>query len=240
MWRWIGLTLLSVAVIADGRAVAQSSVDEVVLDCLRVVEDPDGYTNLRTGPSVESKVAGRVLSGTVIAVVPEKGVKWMKVEREEMDSDAPYIHGSRLRRIDQWKVKAFGDWSKQGEATLSSGGVSVTVKEIPFVEAGHHITKHEDGYILVDGLFPWGRDGGLPRQSMKLEVSVGGKAVKLPVDAVKNLYEPNPGTLTIVSSPTIAGHFLVIMSNSDGAGGYVVAWAFKDGNYMGRAVINPY
>ncbi len=39
-------------------APVMAQVDEFILDSLRVVEDPDGNTNLRSGPSLKAKIVG--------------------------------------------------------------------------------------------------------------------------------------------------------------------------------------
>lgn len=102
----------------------------------------------------------------------------------------------------------------------------------------HKITK-KDGETLVDGRHVWGRDGGLPEKSLALTVKLDGKAVKIPAEAVRDLFEPEMDSLVILTPGKPAAQMVVAMWNSDGAGGYLVAWSFVNGKYAGRTVMAP-
>ena len=216
-------------------------IDPQVLGALRVVEDADGFSNLRAGPSNDSKVLGRVPSGGVLAVDESSKSDWARAILETPDL-AVYIHGSRLRRLEKWRVVRAGKAKPDTSARLISAGFEVSVSAAPFRAEKHVLTRNRDGMVRVDGRLPWGQDGGLPRNDLVLTVTRNGTAVKLPPEAVANLYEPSPGTLTLLA-PASGGthaHALFLMENGDGAGGYCVVWAFKDGRYLNRAVFNPY
>lgn len=92
----------------------------------------------------------------------------------------------------------------------------------------------------VDGQSPWGMDGGLPRQFLSLTVSLKGQPVALPGAATANLYQPNLESLVLLTPARASDQALVIMTNGDGAGGYCVVWAFRNGTYMGREVFVPF
>lgn len=232
--------LLSILFVAAISASAQTAIDELFLDMVRVVEDADGYTNLRAKPSTEAKITGKVLSGGVIAITSDSNGKWAEVMQDNFNAPKAYIHTSRLRRLDQWKHIEVGDWSRQKEASLKLDGVEVRVTEVPFDASAHKITKDENQMVLVDGLSPWGQDGGMPRQEMKLDISVNGQPLKLPAEATRNLYEPNVGSLALLTPSTADNHLLIVMHNSDGAGGYIVVWAFQRGAYIGRTAFTPF
>ena len=109
----------------------------------------------------------------------------------------------------------------------------------PFVEKDHKITREKDGPSLVDGRHPWGTDGGLPAKSLALIVKLDGKAVAVPAEATHDLFEPDMNSLVILTPGKPAAQMVVAMRNSDGAGGYLVAWSFVDGRYAGRTVMAP-
>jgi hypothetical protein len=123
---------------------------------------------------------------------------------------------------------------------VQADGLQATVKALPFVAKDHRITKDKDGLELVDGESPWGMDGGLPKQSLTLSVSLNGKPVALPKEALANLYQPNLESLVLLTPSKASGQALLIMTNGDGAGGYCVAWSFKNGIYTGREVFVPF
>ncbi len=116
----------------------------------------------------------------------------------------------------------------------------MTAGEARFDGSRHQITRDENGWVLIDGKHPWGQDGGLPQREVRLEIELGGKKIELPKAALEGLYEPNVGSLAVLTPTTADKHALIVMSNSDGAGGYVVVWAVKDGKYLNRVVFNPY
>lgn len=66
------------------------------VDELAVVDDPDGYSNLRSGPSTGGEVLSRVDSGTIVMVL-ERGA-WCRV-RAKAGRDG-YLHESRLRPVE--------------------------------------------------------------------------------------------------------------------------------------------
>ncbi len=215
-----------------------SAVDPAVLSSIRVVEDPDGFTNLRAGPSAEAKIVGKVPAGGVVAIGEPSKSGWMAVMQDGPGPSA-YIHSSRLRSVEKWKTIVPASRGSAKQARLASSGFEVAVAATPFQAEKHRITREGNGSVRVDGLNPWGQDGGLPKNGIALTVSLNGTAVKLPSECVRNLYEPNPETLTLLTPGSAAQEAFVLMENSDGAGGYCVVWAFKDGRYLNRVVFAP-
>ena len=62
------------------------------------ISDPDGWTNVRSGPSTNHQIVGKVFEGDVIYYQVVKGSNWYKI----FDSDKcywGYLHKSRLVRI---------------------------------------------------------------------------------------------------------------------------------------------
>ncbi len=227
-------------VVLTGSVRAEPALDPAVSEVLRVVEDADGFTNLRAAPGTNAKVVGKALSGAVIAIEPGAGKSgWHRVAPELSDEEQ-WIHGSRLRKLEGWRGADAAGKGGEKEATVTLEDVVVRVGRAPFRAAEHEVTPMKDGRVLVDRLAPWGQDGGLPWHGLTLSVRVGGVPVKLPPRALKNLFEPNPESLLVLRPAKKNGQFVVVMVNGDGAGGYCVAWSFRDGAYVSRAVCVPY
>src|SRR5688572_8391168 len=88
---------MAFACAASTSAFAQvaSLAPDYVMDGLWRVEDPDGHTNLRSAPSLKSKVVGQVLSGGVVFGWDPPAKDWLELE---FDNGEPrYIHASRLK-----------------------------------------------------------------------------------------------------------------------------------------------
>ena len=58
-------------------------------------------------------------------------------------------------------------------------------------------------------------------------------------EATRDLFEPDMESLVILTPGKPAAQLVVAMWNSDGAGGYLVAWSFVNGTYAGRTVMSP-
>jgi hypothetical protein len=115
----------------------------------------------------------------------------------------------------------------------------VEVTAAPFVEKDHKVTRDAEHGLRIDGRAVHGTDGALPQKSLSLTVSIHGKALELPPEATHDLYEPSMDTLMLLTPARPAEHMAVIMWNSDGAGGYMVAWSFVKGRYAGRTLFVP-
>ncbi len=235
------LGMLMIAVTADVRAQEEPPVDPEIVKWLRIVEDPDGQTNVRSGPSAKAKVVGQVLSGGVVTVVPDESKDgWERLD--DYTDDERYIHSSRLKKITSWKqIAAKNVGEEDTSATLKEAGAEIQVKAIPFEVKQHKVTKDKEGLVLkIDGGEVWGRDGDLPDNTIALTVKLGGQDVPLPKEALQYLYDPNLSTLALITPGDPAKHALVYMLNGDGAGAYCVVWAFENGGYRGRVTFAPF
>jgi hypothetical protein len=221
---------------ASAQTESEPFVDKELLNFLKIVEDADGYTNLRAGAGLDTKITGKVLSGGPVFVnpEPENGFHTVYLDNEDGHADR-YIHGSRLKPVTGWK--AFGPEGSTG--ILNHGSFEAVVTDPAFVASEHRVTRNADGMVLVNGKAPWGQDGGEPKRILKLEVSIDGKSVALPAAATDNLYEPNFETLVLLTPGDPSDRAFLMMANSDGAGGYYVVWAFEKGAYRGRTVMMP-
>lgn len=233
----ITLPCMATAYAADN---LEQLLDQEIVKVLRMVEDPDGQTNVRSAPSTKAKVVAQVPSGSVVSVFPEDAKDgWERIDSGSEDEH--YIHSSRLKSVKGWKQ--FGAPTLGGDdksAVLKQAGAEIVVKSRPFNAKEHTITKDENDQPLVDGGQIWGRDGDLPAHSIEMSVKLGGKEVPLPKEALQHLYEPFMESLVLLTPGDPAKQALIVMTNGDGAGGYCVAWAFENGGYRGRAVFVPF
>ncbi len=217
-----------------------SLIDESILEAVRVVDDPDGYVNVRSGPSRTSKIVAKVSSGGVVVVEAALEGEWARLTSDQEGEPPRYAHASRLTPITSWRQAAATQGDEGKEAVFHHEGFEVQVSRVPFEESGRAITRDEHGLQLVDGTRPWGRDGGLPEESLVLTVKNDGRKVDIPEAATRDLFEPNLDSMVVLTPSDPSEHALVLMANSDGAGAYCVIWAFEKGRYRGRVVYNPF
>lgn len=83
-----------VAIAPDSGSAAVAPDSAAAPSLLRaVIRDPDGYTNLRAGPSSGSAVKGRILESEVFTVLAADGDWW--VVRTD-DGTTGFVHRSRI------------------------------------------------------------------------------------------------------------------------------------------------
>jgi hypothetical protein len=219
---------------------AELPVPAEILALLRVVEDPEGSVNVRSGPSLQSKVTGQLASGAVVAVEAAPTGDWAELWSESTEEKPRFIHTSRLKSVSRWRQVGGTEHAAGKASAVRLNGFEFRVKAVPFVAKDHKITEDKNGLKWVDGKSPWGCDGGLPDQSLALALTLNGRPVPLPETAGDNLYQPNLDSLVLLTPGDPGASALVLMTNSDGAGGYCVVWSFKNGRYGGRAVFCPF
>jgi hypothetical protein len=215
----------------------EKPVSSEVAAMLRVVEDKDGFTNIRAGASLESKVAGKVLTGSAVCVEETEG-EWAKISDDSGKGRDLYIHTSRLQPVQKWKQTAGTAAAGSESGSVKADALEVKTSEVPFVEKDHKITSDGEGQKSVDGHATWGTDGGLPRKSLKITVKLDGREVTIPAEATRDLYEPNHETLAVLTPGKPGTLAFVYMEASDGAGAYSFVLSFKDGKYAGRTVFS--
>ncbi len=161
---------------------SQDPSDEFLFQQFRLVEDPDGKTNVRSGASLESGVLRTVASGSVVTVVEKQG-DWYSIREGNYDGSPEFIHASRLRDASHWNRIATSSSAGATGGTLRHKGFVARVTALPFVAADHDITELSDGLFEVDGGMIRGTDGGLPRNSIGLTVALAGVPLSLPAEA---------------------------------------------------------
>ncbi len=160
---------------------------------------------------------------------------WYSVFDGNYNGASAFIHESRLKEVSDWK-QIVADESQRHSGILKSGGFQAQVRAIPFIKENHEITEISNGFYHVDGAFPWGTDGGLPKLAISLEVKVNGTSVPIPEEALRGVYEPNFESMVLLTPGDPADQAMLLMVNSDGAGTYYMIWSFKNGNYCERTV----
>jgi uncharacterized protein YgiM (DUF1202 family) len=62
-----------------------------------VIDDPDGYTNMRSAPSINAAILARIEEGQEFATYPQDG-EWWQVRTS--DGKLGYVSRSRIRMRD--------------------------------------------------------------------------------------------------------------------------------------------
>lgn len=197
-----------------------------------VIDDKDGYTNVRQEPDGKSEVIRKIMEGEVFFVGKEtNGWRTVHLPFDKFSEDIirrgtirGYVHSSRIRMLEKMPKYAGNDCSFQ----------YVT---IPFSKDGKTIQMEGDTYVdRINQDFFWGTDGALPKVEVKaLNITLEGKKIEVPDTLLKDIYEVSEA----FDCYKIGDTYYVVQGNSDGAGYYEIVWVFNRNGLLQRLVGNP-
>ena len=128
---------------------------------------------------------------------------------------------------------------------LQLDSIRVTITKTTFKRKSRQIQddkpQGEQTFVKsIDNEFPWGTDGNIPKKEYKaVQFKTGNSTLNFSANTFNDLLEPNLD-MTMAYLDRATGKFYIEATNSDGAGGYVVIWAIKDMQIIGRETFIPF
>ena len=206
-------------------------------EAFAVINDKDGYVNVRKGKSAQSKVLKRLNNNTIVFVYNyDKATdgNWIYTDEEG------YIYNDRVKWIHKFPIIAKGI-DKGNTIVFEGKEIQVVLTSGKFDKSKHSFEYFKDsptGIEVIDDELPYGTDGKMPTTEYRsIEVNIHGKRVSLPKDAYSDLYEPT--FLTDHNSVYYdkENDILYIVANNNYAERpYKVCWQIEKGVYKGRKV----
>ncbi len=206
-----------------------------------VINDKDGYVNVRKEKSVHSKVLKKLDNNTLIFVfVYDKAHdgNWIHPDNEG------YIYNDRVKWIHKLPKIAKGV-EKNNSIVFEGKEIQVVLSSEKFDKSKHSFKynkEYPDAIEKIDGKTFFGTDGNMPKEAYKsIEVKIRGKQVSIPQSAYDDLYEPTFYTEhNSVYYDKEHDSYYIVATNSDGAGTYMVCWQIEKGIYKGRKIGIPF
>ena len=206
-----------------------------------VINDKDGYVNVRKEKSVHSKVLKKLDNNTLIFVLEyDKAYygNWIHPDYEG------YIYNDRVKWIHNFPQIAKGI-AKGNTIVFEGKEIQVVLSTEKFDKSKHSFKYHKeyrDVIEKIDGKLFWGTDGNMPKREYKsIEVKIRGKQVSIPQSAYNDLYESYLYTeFNSVHYDKDNDILYIVADNGDGAGAYMVCWQIEKGVYKGRKVGIPF
>ena len=214
-----------------------------------IINDPDGYINVREGKGVNTKIVGKLYKDDVFLCSYEPGKdQWASIyynadttrtghSRRDIQG---YVHMSRVLLIDSLRhisLSAKHRVLKENELIIQNDSIKITIRTIPFNAARHKVKRTGDGYVQkIDGSDPKGVDGELPTVELSsIQLTINGIPVTIPAKEYRDLYQPGLESFNVYfdKAGTI---YLYAPLNSDGAGFYASTWIVRNGQYIKRYV----
>ena len=206
-----------------------------------VINDKDGYVNVRKEKSVHSKVLKKLDNNTLIFVLEYDKAQegnWIYADNEG------YIYNDRVKWIHNFPQIAKGI-AKGNTIVFNRKEIQVVLSTEKFDKSKHSFKYHKeyrDVIEKIDGKLFWGTDGNMPKREYKsIEVKIRGKQVSIPQSAYNDLYESYLYTeFNSVHYDKDNDILYIVANNGDGAGAYMVCWQIEKGVYKGRKVGIPF
>lgn len=208
-----------------------------------LVEDKDGYVNVRGKAGTAYAVTGKALNGDIVYCMEQEG-EWQLVDYyagKEITSG--YIHTSRLVMIDSLSNLKYSRYGKDS-LIFRHPSLQVALYCRPFIPKNNKLEyKKTEGFnaiIKINRRTFWGTDGYMPsREYKKITCSWEGKPVIVPDSAFNDLFDPGLHmTQVAYDAPNV--RWFITASNSDGGGSYEVIWMFERGVYKRRFIYHGF
>ena len=210
-------------------------------EAFAVINDKDGYVNVRKEKSVHSKVLKKLDNNTLIFVLEyDKDYygNWIYADNEG------YIYNDRVKWIHNFPQIAKGI-AKGNTIVFEGKEIQVALSTEKFDKNKHSFKYHKEYRDIIekiDGEPFWGTDGNMPKREYKsIEVKIRGEQVSIPKSAYGDLYESYLYTeFNSVHYDKDNDILYIVALNGDGAGAYMVCWQIEKGVYKGRKVGIPF
>ena len=210
-------------------------------EAFAVINDKDGYVNVRKEKSVHSKVLKKLDNNTLIFVLEYDKAQegnWIYADNEG------YIYNDRVKWIHNFPQIARGI-AKGNTIVFEGKEIQVILSTEKFDKSKHSFKYHKeyrDVIEKIDGKLFWGTDGNMPKREYKsIEVKIRGKQVPIPKSAYNDLYESSLYIeFNSVHYDKDNDILYIVANNGDGAGSYMVCWQIEKGVYKGRKVGIPF
>jgi len=206
-------------------------------EAFAVINDKDGYVNVRKGKSAQSKVLKRLNNKTIVfAYNYDKATdgNWIYTDEEG------YIYNDRVKWIHKFPIIAKGI-AKGNTIVFEGKEIQVVLTSGKFDKSKHSFEYFKDsptGIEVIDDELPYGTDGKMPTTEYRsIEINIHGKRVSLPKDAYSDLYEPTFLTdHNSVYYDKESDILYIVANNNYAERPYKVCWQIEKGVYKGRKV----
>ena len=225
----------------------QNTVFGQYLAPFAIIQDKDGFVNVREKATINSKIIDRIKNNKVFEDQSQFGEStnnWIyvsygtKFDKKSLnfEENTGYIYKNRilyLNELPQLKKQKFT--KTEAEFVANDLKVKITLGKIQL--QSHKLDTDQYGYInKIDGLTTWGIDGVLPKSLIEIksiEIITKGKVFSLPKKSLEGLFQPSiANTYVCIHKNTI----FIVMSNGDGAGAYNVVWTIEKNEIIDRFI----
>ena len=202
---------------------------------LAIIDDPDGYTNMREGPGNTYKMIDQISKNEVF-IIEDLKEDWYLIYKVENGYKEGFMHESRVLLI--YSLPTIGEREFRNDyLVISNPNFEFKIRRGKFDKSEHKYTFENNKHVLkIDDRVPYGVDGGYPTTEIEeISLTIDGKSIHIPDTAYSDLYNINYENIEIrkTNDGTL---FINMLNNSDGAGYYNAVWIFQDKRILRRLI----
>lgn len=206
-----------------------------------IVNDTDGFVNVREEASANSRIVTQLKNNTIIPTFDyetDSKSNWTLIEFTPDKSG--YVYGIRIQHIHQFKsIQPKKILSSSVEFDFSDYHISIITQK--FYSNKHKISKKDSFVYAIDGNEFLGTDGNIPQTEFKtFKITFKGKEILLPKNTFQNLYNAGVSDFKLTYNSKLNQYYL-FGTFSDGAAVYDALWVLENGKLVNHfAQINAY
>ena len=208
-----------------------------------IINDKDGYVNVRDKPSLTGKILRRISEDDIFYSVCNND-DWCSVYtvNDINEWSEGFIHKNRIALLSSLpKINTFIYGLKENQLKAKNDTLLFRIELAPFDSSKHRIQRGsgENGRMeKIDDAYPFGCFDRLPFLEIKfLQLIIHDEIIEFPKNQISDFYEVALERMSLYSDKK--GRLFIFSSNSDGAGGYEAVWIIKNGKYLRRKIFRP-
>lgn len=224
---------------------------EVYQAQLCIINDKDGFTNVREKPHQNSKIIGKILENQAFAIdsyvqdEENKSKDWIAVKfpinidkksnflKFEGDEKTGYIHKSRLVELES--LAKFEITKVNSNKTIHhQKEIEVVIETQAFETSEHQIKKSDKGFYNIDGEKIFNYYGGDTTEIKNITVKAKNRTYNFPKTSVKNLMGIDAENSVVHSGNK--GELYIVFNAGDGGDSYNIIFCVKDNKLISRTI----
>lgn len=218
---------------------------------LCIINDKDGFTNVRQKADKNSKIIGKIIEGQVFAIdsfvedEENKSEDWIAVKfptnvdknltfvRFEGGEKTGYIHKSRLVELETLPKFEMNEVNSN-QVIHHYKDIEIEIETQVFKKSDHKITQSEKGHYIIDGKKTFPYYGGESSEIKSIKIKSKNNTFDFPKIAFKNLM------MIIAKNTTVykgnKDEFYIVFNAGDGADFYNIIYCLRNNQLISRTI----
>ncbi|WDF46520.1 hypothetical protein PQ459_16660 [Chryseobacterium sp. KACC 21268] len=224
---------------------------EVYQAQLCIINDKDGFTNVREKPYQNSKIIGKIVENQAFAIdsyvqdEENRSKDWIALKfpvninkksdflKFEGDEKTGYIHKSRLVELES--LAKFETTEVNSNKTIHhQKEIEVVIETQAFKKSEHQITQSDKGFYIIDDEKVFNYYGGDTTEIKNITVKSKNKTYNFPESSFKNLMG-----IEVTNSVVYNGkksELYIVFNAGDGGDSYNIIFCLKDNKLISRTI----